>query len=80
MPEAVDPFAPSAGLSDRTLLRLAVVARRQLRAGVEGDLPRAIYRTTGRPCPRCRTPIASRVVGEHRRRLYWCPGCQARTV
>ncbi len=76
--EAIDPFAPAKELSDRTLLRLAAVSRRLLRAGVtdRGQLGRTIYRQAGRPCPRCRTPIASRPVGEQRRRLYWCPGCQ----
>ena len=76
--ERIDPFAPVGELSDRTLLRLAVASRRILRAGVGdgGQLPRTIYRQTGRPCPRCRTPLRSRPVGEQRRRLYWCPGCQ----
>src|SRR6185312_4114266 len=73
-----DPFAPVAGLSDRRLLELAAVARRMLRAGVDtGRLRHDVYRATGRPCPRCRTPIESRMQGaEVPRRLYWCPGCQ----
>jgi endonuclease-8 len=74
-----DPFASAASLSDRRLLELAVVARRMLRAGVAagGRLPRRIYRTTGRPCPRCRTRIESTMLGiTTPRRLYHCPGCQ----
>jgi endonuclease-8 len=74
-----DPFASATSLSDRRLLELAVVARRMLRAGVAagGRLPRRIYRTTGRPCPRCRTRIESTMLGiTTPRRLYHCPGCQ----
>ena len=73
-----DPFAPVAELSDRRLLELAAAARRMLRAGVDtGRLPHDVYRATGRPCPRCRTPIESRMQGaEVPRRLFWCPGCQ----
>ncbi|HEX5558001.1 MAG TPA: DNA-formamidopyrimidine glycosylase family protein [Gaiellales bacterium] len=73
-----DPFAPVSQLSDRRLLELAALSRRMLRAGVDtGRLPRDVYRATGRPCPRCRTPIESRMLGlPTPRRLYWCPGCQ----
>ena len=73
-----DPFASVSGLSDRRLLELAAVSRRMLRAGVDtGRLPRDVYRATGRPCPRCRTPFESRMLGlPTPRRLYWCPGCQ----
>jgi endonuclease VIII len=73
-----DPFAPVAALADRRLLELAAVSRRMLRAGVEtGRLPREVYGATGRPCPRCRTPIQSRMLGAPTpRRLYWCPRCQ----
>jgi endonuclease-8 len=71
------PFAPASALSDRRLLELAATARRQLRAGVEGRLPANVYRRTGRPCPRCRAPIESAVQGEHARRTYFCPRCQA---
>jgi len=74
-----DPFAPAAGLSDRRLLELAVVARRMLRAGVDagGRLPQRVYRAGGRPCPRCRTVVRSVMQGQEvPRRLYFCPGCQ----
>jgi endonuclease-8 len=71
------PFTPASALSDRRLLELAATARRQLRAGVEGRLPANVYRRTGRPCPRCRAPIESAVQGEHARRTYFCPRCQA---
>jgi endonuclease-8 len=73
-----DPFAPVSEVSDRRLLELAAVSRRMLRTGVDsGRLPRAIYRATGRPCPRCGTAIQSRMQGTNvPRRLYWCPRCQ----
>jgi endonuclease-8 len=70
------PFRPASALSDRRLLELAATARRQLRQGVTGRLPMSVYRRTGRPCPRCRTPIRSRVQGEQGRRTYYCPRCQ----
>jgi endonuclease-8 len=38
---------------------------------------RSVYRRAGRPCPRCRTRIASRGQGEANRIAYWCPGCQS---
>jgi endonuclease-8 len=74
-----DPFALASGLSDRRLLELAAIARRMLRAGVEthGRLPKRVYRASGRPCPRCATPIQSVMQGQEvPRRLYYCPGCQ----
>jgi endonuclease VIII len=37
---------------------------------------RAVYRRTGRPCPRCRQAVASRGQGDANRIAYWCPGCQ----
>ncbi len=43
-----------------------------------GRAPRRnAYRRTGRPCPRCRTPIAARGQGDANRIAYWCPGCQS---
>jgi endonuclease-8 len=73
-----DPFQAVSGTSDRTLLELAVRARRQLRQGVRsGRLDSYVHHRAGRPCPRCRRPIESRMQGEQPRMLYWCPGCQA---
>jgi endonuclease-8 len=73
-----NPLAPVSEITDRRLLELAVVARRMLRDGVrEHRLPRRVYRSTGRPCPRCGEPIVSRMQGaESPRRLYLCPRCQ----
>jgi endonuclease-8 len=72
-----DPFQAASAISDRRLLELAAIARRQLRQGVTGRLPANVYRRTGRPCPRCRTPIRSTAQGDHARRTYHCPRCQA---
>jgi len=75
----IDPLGAASATSDRDLLELAVLARRHLRAGVRagGRLAAHVHRQAGRPCPRCGQPIRSRVHGEHRRTLYWCPACQA---
>src|SRR5262245_54890342 len=74
----LDPFAPVSTVSDERLRELAVVAARQLEEGVAagGRLPKVIYRRAGRPCPRCRTPIAMRRQGEAQRSTYYCPECQ----
>jgi len=74
-----DPFQPVSAASDRALLELAVRARRQLRRGIEqgGRLTSQVHRRAGRPCPRCRSPIESRMQGDQPRVLYWCPACQA---
>jgi len=52
------------------------------RITTDGD-PRAageplwVYRRTGRPCRRCRTPIRSARLGtDLPRTVYWCPTCQ----
>ena len=56
---------------------LAAVAARMLRDGVSagGRLPARVYRATGRPCPRCGTPIRCAPQGEQRRTTWWCPAC-----
>ncbi len=45
-----------------------------LRPGRGGRL--WVYRRSGRPCPRCGSPIRSRAHGDVPRITYWCPGCQ----
>jgi endonuclease-8 len=60
-------------------LRSALVTGAELMSGAleRGRAPsRNAYRRTGRPCPRCRTPIAARGQGDANRTAYWCPGCQ----
>src|SRR6188768_12631 len=61
--ERVDPFVRVRDLDDDTLRRIVATARRLLTAsagiapGRTG--PMQVYRRTGRPCPRCGTPIGS---------------------
>jgi endonuclease-8 len=90
--ERVSPFTTVAELDDQTLERLVATARRLLLANASGGRgfervttagdrgapgPLYVYRRTGRPCRRCRTPIASTRLGrELPRSVYWCPACQ----
>jgi endonuclease VIII len=79
--ERVDPLARVRDLDDPTLARLVARARRLLlqSAGrVPGRMPSAVYRRSGRPCPRCGTLIRSAPLPtEVPRTTYWCPACQA---
>jgi endonuclease-8 len=90
--EAISPFARVADLDDPTLTRLVATARRLLQANAArgagpervttaGDRgapgPLYVYGRTGRPCRRCRTPIAATRQGRDLpRTTYWCPTCQ----
>lgn len=76
---AVDPARPTGQVRDDEALA-AVRAVRPLmqvsaRDGFQERL-RSVYGRAGRPCPRCRTPIARRGLGDDNRPAYWCPGCQ----
>ena len=90
--EGVSPFAALADLDHATIARLVTTAHRLLNANVDtrrgpervttaGDrgAPGAlyVYGRTGRPCRRCRTPIAvTRQGTDLPRSTYWCPTCQ----
>jgi len=90
--DRVSPFVAVGALDDATLERLIATARRLLLAnagtgrGTErvttaGDRrapgPLYVYGRTGRPCRRCRGPIASAHQGaDIPRTTYWCPACQ----
>jgi endonuclease-8 len=78
--ERVEPFATVADLDDETLERLIATARRLLTASAgvaPGRAPTRVYRKTGRPCPRCGTPIRSAPLpGDVPRTTYWCRRCQ----
>jgi endonuclease-8 len=75
----INPHAPVSSLEDERLLEISTVAAGVLREGVaaRGPLPRSIYKQSGRPCPRCRTPIRMVRQGEALRSTYWCPQCQS---
>jgi endonuclease-8 len=78
-----DPFARIGDLEVDVPRRLYATASELLRRNLDGRPRRtspgglAVYRKTGRPCPRCGTPIRSRRQGEAARTVYWCPSCQA---
>jgi endonuclease-8 len=79
----IDPFARVGELDADVRRRLFATASELLRRNLAGG-PRttssgglAVYRRTGRPCPRCGGPIRSRRQGEAARTVYWCPSCQA---
>ncbi len=90
--ERVSPFAAVRALEDDALARLVATAIRLLRANVVGGRgpkrvtttgdrgapgPLYVYGRAGRPCRRCRTPIARDRQGSELPRLtFWCPSCQ----
>jgi endonuclease-8 len=78
--ERVDPLAPVESLDDDTLRRTVATARRLLTDSARlapGRAPMRVYRRSGRPCPRCGTPIRSAPLPvELPRTTYWCPRCQ----
>jgi endonuclease-8 len=81
--ERVDPWTAVADLDDVTLDRLVATARRLLRASADqapGRARMAVYRRTGRPCPRCGSLVRSAPLSrEIPRTTYWCPTCQRRS-
>ena len=79
--ERVSPFVAVGAVDDATLTSTgrdgATAPARQCRRRRSGLGPRSVYGRSGRPCPRCRTLIASAQQGtEIPRTTYWCPTCQ----
>ena len=73
----VDPNSPVGALSDDQLVDVLEATRKLMLQAVEtGRQPSRVYRKSGRPCPRCGTPIRSRAQGDSARVSYWCPSCQ----
>ena len=75
----LDPWRPVSSVSDEQAVALVQGIRpRMLLSGTQGHraVRSRIYRHTGEPCPRCRTPILARGQGDANRTTYWCPGCQ----
>jgi len=81
----VDPFARVSTLSDAVLAKVVREARKLMgRNSGEAYRPAkptlagtyAVYRRSGKPCPRCGTAIAMRRQGEEKRSTYFCPACQ----
>jgi len=88
--EGRSPWAPVSSLTDDELDALESTAGRIMgeSLGPGGPVPGKVapmsgrpqtwvYRRTGRPCHRCRTPVQSRGQGEQSRTAYWCPRCQS---
>jgi endonuclease-8 len=75
----LSPWRPVGETSEEELRAVLEQAARLMRRSVDtGREERWIYRNSGRPCPRCRTPIESRGQGDANRTAYWCPVCQPR--
>jgi len=79
----IDPRRPAGSLSPREVARLRRAVRAVLRAGLaaagryaDGTTSQrfAVYDRAGRPCRRCRAPIARLV--QAGRSTWWCPRCQ----
>ena len=88
--EGVSPWTPVADLGEPGVRSAVERAHRLLAANREtyaqvttGDPRRGhwhwAFERTGRPCLRCRTPIATAEQGTppYQRLSYWCPRCQA---
>jgi len=73
----LSPWIALAEVGDGDLRRLLELASAAMRAGRARP---AVYRRAGRPCPRCRGPIASALQGVPGRTVYWCPRCQPDTA
>ncbi len=73
----LSPWRALASVSDEKLQETFEHANRLMRASVDGvRTGRNVYRRVDRPCPRCKTAIASRGQGDANRIAYWCPTCQ----
>jgi endonuclease-8 len=75
--ERVSPWRPLDDVSNDELRAVLEAAARLMRRSTDtGRAARSVYRRTGRPCPRCQTPIRARGQGDDNRTAYWCPVCQ----
>jgi len=73
----IDPWQPLGALSDEQLSHVVEAAHELMQRAVDdGRQDRSVYKRSGRPCPRCATPIRSRGQGDANRTTYWCPTCQ----
>lgn len=73
----ITPWRTVGELGADEIANLLEATRALMAAAVSsGRQPGRVYRRTGRPCSRCRTPIRSRLQGDDARTTYWCPSCQ----
>jgi endonuclease-8 len=78
----IDPWRPAGQVSDEEALAIVRAIRPGMQqSALDGrqDRWRRIYRTAGRPCPRCgpASLIQARGQWDDNRTTYWCPRCQA---
>ncbi|HEY5951819.1 MAG TPA: DNA-formamidopyrimidine glycosylase family protein [Kofleriaceae bacterium] len=78
----IDPRTPVGTLSQPEIAAVYAAARELMLAGLEargaGRQTFAVYSKTGRPCPRCTTPITAYRLGDPPRWTWSCPRCQPR--
>ncbi len=75
----IDPWRATGKVSDDEALAIVRATRPGMQQSARDgkqDRHRVVYKATGRPCPRCATPIRERGQGDGNRPTYWCPGCQ----
>lgn len=73
----LSPWLALGDATDEELIAGLTWARSAMLASVGGTRsPRAVYRRTGRSCPRCGNPVRSRGLGDANRTAYWCEACQ----
>lgn len=81
-----NPWAPARSLDENAAAALLLTARDLMRRSIRvarrsgmGAVPTAVHGRAGRPCRRCRTPIAVGTANEapFERPVFWCPRCQA---
>jgi endonuclease-8 len=73
----LDPWQRVADVPAEQLRHVAQAAHDLMQEAVDhGRGDRAVFKRSGRPCPRCGTKIRSRGQGDANRTTYWCPSCQ----
>lgn len=75
----ISPWTALGELGNADVRDVLEAAATLMRDSVETRHPtRAVFRRSGRPCPRCGAEICARRQGDAARTAYWCPGCQRR--
>jgi endonuclease-8 len=74
----LSPWRRVRDVDDDELRTALETAAALMRSSVDATRPVAsyVYGRAARPCPRCRTPIRARGLGDDNRTAYWCPVCQ----
>jgi endonuclease-8 len=76
----IDPRTLVRDIPEHVLVQIYEAARERMAASVEGSRDFAAYSRTGKPCPRCATPIAAFQLGDPPRWTWSCPTCQRRST